>query len=116
LPWEATRDDHVRSRWRSGSLGRGGRWLRFGAARRASTFTGSGSSDRPSARWSASRFTTTALHAPLEDWFAWILDAGSRLRAFREPVPTADAIAQQPKLADAKRVPYFAMFDLARDG
>lgn len=64
-------------------------------------------------RWPTG-FTTSATHAPLEDWFRWILEAGFALRGFHEPVPTDDAIRAQPGLADAARVPYFAMFDLVR--
>ena len=59
-------------------------------------------------------FTTPALHAPLEQWFRWILDAGFRLRAFREPRPTDDAVRAHPELEDAARVPYFIIFDLER--
>jgi len=62
-------------------------------------------------RW-AYEFTTPALHVPLEDWFAWILAAGFRVRGFHEPRPTAQAIAAQPKLADAARVPYYVLFDM----
>ncbi|MGE5181401.1 MAG: class I SAM-dependent methyltransferase, partial [Acidobacteriota bacterium] len=62
-------------------------------------------------RW-PTQFTTTARHAPLADWFAWLLAAGFSLRGFHEPVPSPEAIARRPKLADALRVPYFAMFDV----
>jgi ubiquinone/menaquinone biosynthesis C-methylase UbiE len=59
-------------------------------------------------------FTTPALHVPLEQWFAWIFDAGFQLRAFREPRPTTAAVRARPDLEDAARVPYYAMFDLVR--
>ncbi len=62
-------------------------------------------------RWPGA-FTTTARHAPLEDWFGWILDAGFQVRAVREPKPDASAVEAQPKLAGATRVPYFLIFDL----
>jgi 2-polyprenyl-3-methyl-5-hydroxy-6-metoxy-1,4-benzoquinol methylase len=57
-------------------------------------------------------FTTPAVHAPLADWFAWILAAGFALRGFHEPRPTDDAVRARPDLEDAARVPYYAMFDL----
>jgi SAM-dependent methyltransferase len=60
-------------------------------------------------------FETTSIHVPLEDWFEWILGAGFRLRAFREPRPSDDAVRARPDLEDAARVPYFVIFDLARD-
>jgi ubiquinone/menaquinone biosynthesis C-methylase UbiE len=60
-------------------------------------------------------FTTPALHAPLEDWFDWILGAGFQLRAFREPRPTAGAVRERPDLEDAAKVPYYVMFDLVRE-
>ncbi|HEX6747268.1 MAG TPA: class I SAM-dependent methyltransferase [Longimicrobium sp.] len=59
-------------------------------------------------------FTTPALHATLEDWLGWILDAGFHLRALREPRPTDDAIRARPDLEDAARVPYYLVFDLVR--
>jgi 2-polyprenyl-3-methyl-5-hydroxy-6-metoxy-1,4-benzoquinol methylase len=60
------------------------------------------------------RVTTTALHAPLEDWFHWILSAGFRLHAFREPRPSEEALRRQPDLEDAARVPYYVFFDLVK--
>jgi SAM-dependent methyltransferase len=60
-------------------------------------------------------FTTAAFHAPLEDWFDWILRAGFSVRAFREPRPGADALRRRPDLEDAARVPYYAIFDLRRE-
>lgn len=57
---------------------------------------------------------TLYMHAPLEDWFAWFLGAGFRLRAFGEPCPTADALRARPELEDAARVPYYAFFDLVK--
>lgn len=59
-------------------------------------------------------FTTPSWHAPLEDWFDWILGAGFHLRSLREPRPTAQALAVHPDLEDAARVPYFLLFDLIR--
>lgn len=64
-------------------------------------------------RWSY-EFTTRALHAPLEDWVAWSVDAGFTIRAMREPRPTEQALRAQPDLADAARMPYFLIFDLER--
>jgi SAM-dependent methyltransferase len=64
-------------------------------------------------RWPGG-FTTTANHAPLEDWFDWILAAGFHIRGVREPRPTEEAVRARPALADAMRVPYFVIFDLAR--
>ncbi len=59
-------------------------------------------------------FTTPALHAPLEDWFDWILAAGFELRAFREPRPTERALRERPDLEDATKVPYYVMLDLVK--
>jgi 2-polyprenyl-3-methyl-5-hydroxy-6-metoxy-1,4-benzoquinol methylase len=58
----------------------------------------------------AYEFTTSAYHAPLEDWFAWLRDAGLVVRDLREPRPTAEALRAHPDLEDAARVPYFLMF------
>jgi SAM-dependent methyltransferase len=62
-------------------------------------------------RWPTA-FTTTSNHAPLEDWFDWIRDAGFVIQALREPRPTDAAIRARPALADAQRLPYFLMLDL----
>lgn len=59
------------------------------------------------------QFTTSAHHAPLEDWFSWIIDAGFSVRGFREPVPTPEAAYAHPPLSGALRMPYFAIFVLA---
>jgi ubiquinone/menaquinone biosynthesis C-methylase UbiE len=48
-------------------------------------------------------FTTSALHAPLEDWIDWILGAGFALRALREPRPTEEALRTRPELEDASK-------------
>ena len=58
-------------------------------------------------------FTTVANHAPLEDWVDWIREAGFDIKAMREPRPTDAALRARPALADAARVPYFLIFDLA---
>lgn len=62
-------------------------------------------------RWPGA-FTTTANHAPLEDWFDWIIDAGFQVRAVREPRPEPSTLDARPRLVAATRVPYFLMFDL----
>jgi SAM-dependent methyltransferase len=59
-------------------------------------------------------FTTPAVHATLEDWFGWMLEAGFRLSGFREPRPSEEAVARRPDLEDARRMPYFAIFELVR--
>jgi SAM-dependent methyltransferase len=59
-------------------------------------------------------FATPGVHATLEDWLGWALGAGFRLRALREPRPTAEALRARPDLEDAARVPYYLMLDLAR--
>ena len=59
-------------------------------------------------------FTTSAYHATLEDWFAWIGQGGFLIRALREPMPTAEAVAAQPELEDAMRIPFFLLFDAQR--
>ncbi|HEX6058862.1 MAG TPA: class I SAM-dependent methyltransferase [Gemmatimonadaceae bacterium] len=67
-------------------------------------------------RWSDPPFTTVALHATLEDWLTWSLDAGFALRALREPRPTEAALRARPELAAAARVPYYVVFDLGKSG
>lgn len=57
-------------------------------------------------------FTTSALHVPLEDWFAWFRAARLIVTDLREPAPTAAALARRPELEDCGRVPYFLMFEL----
>lgn len=59
-------------------------------------------------------FTTTALHATLEDWLAWFAAAGFSLRALREPRPSVEAIARHPELEDCARLPYFLLLDFER--
>ena len=66
-------------------------------------------------RWPGA-FTTMANHAPLEDWFGWILEAGFQIRTVREPRPQDSAIQARPALMDATRLPYFLMFDLVTAG
>lgn len=56
-------------------------------------------------------FSTTALHATLEDWLGWFLESGFSLRALREPRPSIDAIARHPELEDCSRIPYFLLMD-----
>jgi SAM-dependent methyltransferase len=63
-------------------------------------------------QWTPEPITTTAIHAPLEDWIAWCLSARFQLRGLREPMPTADALKAYPKLEDATRVPYYLFLDL----
>ncbi len=59
----------------------------------------------------AYEFSTSAHHATLEDWFAWLRDAGFILRGLREPRPSVAAIAKYPELEDAARIPYFLLLD-----
>jgi SAM-dependent methyltransferase len=59
-------------------------------------------------------FSTTAYHATLEDWFAWIAGAGFSIRALREPAPSAATVAAQPELMDATRIPFFLLIDAVR--
>jgi len=59
-------------------------------------------------------FTTPALHATLEDWFTWILQAGFSVKGFHEPHPTEEALKRRPDLEDAARMPYYVIFDLQR--
>jgi len=59
-------------------------------------------------------FTTEAMHAPLQDWFGWIIGAGFQLRSLQEPRPTIEALHSRPELHDAARVPYYLIFDLVR--
>jgi SAM-dependent methyltransferase len=66
--------------------------------------------------WSGwgSDFTTEAMHATLEQWIGWILDAGFQLRGLKEPCPTQEALRSHPDLEDAARVPYYLFFDLLK--
>jgi SAM-dependent methyltransferase len=92
------------------------RWERDAAGKRwlcVDRYFERGPVEYPWTGW-AYDFTTQALHAPLEDWFAWSLAAGFTLRGFHEPQPSTYALRQHPDLEDATRVPYFAIFDLVR--
>jgi len=62
----------------------------------------------------AYNFSTPAVHAPLELWFAWIIETGFELRSLREPRPTEEAVRAKPDLEDAAKVPYYLIFDLVR--
>jgi SAM-dependent methyltransferase len=59
-------------------------------------------------------FATPWLHATLEDWMTWFLEAGFSLRALREPTPTKDALRRHPDFEGATRVPLFLIFDWLR--
>jgi ubiquinone/menaquinone biosynthesis C-methylase UbiE len=63
-------------------------------------------------RWGG--FVTMSYHATLETWIAWVLDAGFEIRQLKEPRPTTDAIARQPGLEDASRMPYYLSLDLRK--
>ena len=67
-------------------------------------------------RWKdwAYEFTTSAMHATLEEWFEWFTAAGFLLHALREPRPTPEAISVRPDLQDCARVPYFLLLELER--
>jgi len=56
-------------------------------------------------------FSTTALHATLEDWLGWFSASGFSLLTLREPVPSPEAIARHPELDDCSRIPYFLLMD-----
>jgi len=47
----------------------------------------------------------------LEQWSRMIEAAGFCITAMREPRPTAEALARQPGLHDAARLPYFLIFE-----
>lgn len=67
-------------------------------------------------RWKdwAYEFTTSSMHATLEDWIEWFTAAGFSLRALREPSPTPEAISRLPELQDCARVPYFLLLAFER--
>jgi SAM-dependent methyltransferase len=46
-------------------------------------------------------------HRPLEDYMAAPLQAGFRLREFREPVPNEEEMKMSPRFAKIARIPYF---------
>jgi len=58
------------------------------------------------------RFTTVQYRYTLEQWSRMIEAAGFCITAMREPRPTAEALARQPGLHDAARLPYFLIFEL----
>jgi SAM-dependent methyltransferase len=64
----------------------------------------------------AYEFTTPGLHAPLEDWFGWFLEAGFVLVTLREPQPSPEALNRHPDLEDAARVPYYLLLDFILPG
>ncbi len=54
-------------------------------------------------------------HRPLSAYMQAYLAAGLRLRWFDEPIPTPEAIAQFPNLADQLRVPYFNVMEWVKE-
>jgi SAM-dependent methyltransferase len=58
------------------------------------------------------RFRTVAYRYTLEQWSRMIEEAGLLIMRLREPRPTAEALAQQPALEDATRLPYVLVFEL----
>ena len=58
------------------------------------------------------RFRTVAYRYTLEQWSRMIEEAGLVMMRLREPRPTAEAVAQQPALEDATRLPYVLVFEL----
>ena len=57
-------------------------------------------------------FRTVAYRYTLEQWSRMIEEAGLAIMRLREPRPTADALAQQPALEGATRLPYVLVFEL----
>jgi 2-polyprenyl-3-methyl-5-hydroxy-6-metoxy-1,4-benzoquinol methylase len=58
------------------------------------------------------RFRTVQFRFTLEQWSAMIAAAGLVIARMWEPRPSEEAVANRPELADARRVPFFLIFDL----
>jgi len=50
----------------------------------------------------------------LSEWLAMIHEAGFVVRDLREPRPTAEQVAANPRLDDCRRMPYFLIFGLEK--
>ncbi len=70
---------------------------------------------RDDLRWDMPRllrpFTTPRWQLPLEEWSAMVAAAGLVIARLREPRPTEAQVAARPELDDARRLPYFLVFD-----
>ncbi len=75
---------------------------------------------RDDLRWDMPRllrpFTTPRWQLPLEVWSKLIAAAGLVITRLHEPRPTEAQVAARPELEDARRLPYFLVFDCARRG
>jgi 2-polyprenyl-3-methyl-5-hydroxy-6-metoxy-1,4-benzoquinol methylase len=54
-------------------------------------------------------------HRPLSAYMAALLDSGMRLRSYEEPVPTEEAVRQNPSIDDMLRVPLFHVMEWTKD-
>ncbi len=61
--------------------------------------------------WNMKRLThhwsTPQRRQTLEEWWDFVTDAGFSVRALREPRPSAEVVAAEPRLEDSRRLPYF---------
>ncbi len=75
---------------------------------------------RDDLRWDMPRllhpFTTPRWQLPLGEWSALVAAAGLVIARLHEPRPTAAQVADRPELDDARRLPYFLIFDCVRAG
>ncbi len=71
-------------------------------------------------RWEMPRllrpFTTPRWQLPLQDWSGMVAAAGLVIARLHEPRPTEAQVAARPELDDARRLPYFLIFDCAVRG
>jgi SAM-dependent methyltransferase len=69
--------------------------------------------------WNMARLTASwespAWHRTLSEWSDLIAEAGLRIRRLSEPRPTQEQVARFPQFEPATRLPFFLIFDLARD-
>jgi SAM-dependent methyltransferase len=69
--------------------------------------------------WDMPRLTafwdSPSWHRTLTDWSDLIAGAGLRIRRLSEPRPSAEQVMRLPQLEQAARLPFFLIFDLARD-
>jgi 2-polyprenyl-3-methyl-5-hydroxy-6-metoxy-1,4-benzoquinol methylase len=67
-------------------------------------------------KWSEPRvaraFRTVQYRRTLEGWSRVFETAGLLVRKMREPRPSVEAVARRPDLDDARRLPYFLLFEL----
>jgi SAM-dependent methyltransferase len=70
-------------------------------------------------RWNMTRlkypWVTPFRRRTLAEWAGLVRGAGFAIRGLHEPRPDAGLVAERPELEDCYRMPYFLVFELARD-